>query len=166
MPTHGEHRRANIDQKGVQMPAVVTRQTNPADAAVLVHVASDPLVDPEQEWHWLAGLEDSLAEAVASASAGEFEGVYLIGEQWVLCACGPSVDPLLAAVSKALARWPLPADSYVVHRDGPAGAVEHREAVGGEASSEPGVVDEPVSSNWRPLSEQGVLAALAMSCAA
>jgi len=148
------------------MPAVVTRQANPGDAAVVVHVASDPLVDPEQEWQWLAGLEDSLAEAVVFASAGELEGVYLIGQQWVLCAHGPSVDPLLAAVSKVLARWPLPADSYVAHCDGAAGSVEHCVAVGGEARSEPKLVEEPVSSTWRPLSEQGVLAALAMSCAA
>jgi len=148
------------------MQSIVTRRTDPADASVLVHVASDPLVDPEQEWQWLAGLEDSLAAAVAVASAGELEGVYLIGEQWVLCAHGPNVEPLLAAVSKALARWPLPADSYVLHRAGTAGAVEHRVAVGGEAGSDPGSVGSSAPSTWRPLSEQGVLAALAMSSAA
>ncbi|MDQ6798789.1 MAG: hypothetical protein M3011_12375 [Actinomycetota bacterium] len=144
----------------------MTRRTNPVDADVLVHVASDPLVDPEQEWQWLAGLEVSLAEAIASASAGELEGLYLLGEHWVLCAHGPSLDLLLAAVSKVVARWPFPANSYLVHHDGAAGAVERRVTIDGEASSDPGVADKPASSAWRPLSEQGVLAALAASGAA
>jgi len=146
------------------MPAPVTRPADTPDAAVFVHLVSDPLVDAEQEWQWLAGLEKSLTEAVASASAGELEGVYLIGQEWVLCAHGPSVDPLWAAVSKVLTRWPLPMNSYVLRHDID-GAPGRRVAIGSEADSELQPVGRVASSTWRPLSEQGVLAALAMSSA-
>ncbi len=144
------------------MPAPVTRPADLPDAAVSVHLAPDPLVDTEQEWQWLAGLEKSLTEAVTSASAGELEGVYLIGQEWVLCAHGPSADPLWAAVSAVLARWPLPANSYVLRRDAD-GAPGRRVAIGPEADSTLQPVGQGASTTWRPLSEQGVLAALAMS---
>ncbi len=145
------------------MPTVVTRP-GPAEAAVIVHLASDPLVDAEREWQWLAGLEESLTEAVTSASAGELEGVYLVGQEWVLCAHGPSADPLWAAVSAVLARWPLPANSYVLRRDAD-GAPGRRVAIGCEADSKPQGVGQEAATAWRPLSQQGVLAALAMSAA-
>jgi len=147
------------------MPTVVTRP-DPAEAAVIVHLASDPLVDAEQEWQWLAGLEESLAEAVAPA--GEVEGVFLIGEEWVLRAHGPSIDPLWEAMSKVLARWPLPANSYALRRPAAKGTMEVRVAIGGRAVAEvePVADVEPVSSTWRPLSEQGLLAAVAMCAVA
>jgi len=146
------------------MPTLVTRPADPVDASVLVHLVSDPLADPEREWQWLGGLEKSLAEAVASA--GEIEGVYLIGEEWVVCAHGPSIDPLWEAMSKVLARWPLPANSYALHRPATKGAMEVRVAIGGEAPCEVVGADRPVSSTWRTLSEQGLLAAVAMCAVA
>jgi len=147
------------------MSALVTRPADLPDAAVFVHLVPDPLVDTEDEWQWLAGLEKSLTEAVSLASVGELEGVYLIGQEWVLCAHGPSVDPLWTAVSEVLARWPLPANSYVL-RHGADGAPGRRVAIGREADSKPQPVGPAASTTWRPLSEQGVLAALALSSAA
>jgi len=125
-----------------------------------VHLAPDPIGDAEQEWQWLAGLEASLTEAVERAWAGEVEGLDLIGDEWVLSAHGPCVDTLWAAMSKVLARWPLPANSYALQRPGAPGAPEQRVAIGG---AEPGCVarlarDTPT---WKPVSQHGLLAALA-----
>ena len=63
------------------MSALVTRPADLPDAAVFVHLVPDPLVDAEDEWQWLAGLEKSLTEAMSFASVGELEGVYLIGQE-------------------------------------------------------------------------------------
>lgn len=142
------------------MPGPSAPPTVSVDAAVFVHLAPDPVGDAEKEWQWLAGLEASLTEAVERAWAGEVEGLDLIGDEWVLSAHGPCVDALWAAMSKVLVSWPLPVNSYALQRRGAPGAPEQRVAIGG-ADTEPVPALSPPASTWRPVSEQGLLAALA-----
>ena len=128
------------------MSAIVTRPADPGGAAVLVHLAPDPLVDAEREWQRLAGLEECLTQAVASASVGQVEGLYLVGEEWVVCAHGPSFDPLWDAMLEVLTHWSLPANSYALHRHAAEGTLEQRVSIGGDADVERGPVRQPVSS--------------------
>ncbi len=95
------------------------------EQAVLVYFSlSDNGFGSAWEREVLAGLGDAIAEAVAEADVGEFDG-HDVGEgQYTFFLYGPDADELFEVIEPLLAQQFWPAEVFAVKRYGPPGSPE------------------------------------------
>ena len=91
------------------------------EQAVIVHFAlSDSEFGSPEEREAIFAFEDQLEQAIAKASAGEFDGNEFGGGECVLYMYGPDADRLFAAVEPLLKGFPPAAGGHAIKRYGAA----------------------------------------------